>query len=166
MIGKWTIAIASSLFLAAACTATKPAETEPVAVTGNRFFILVLDIKVAEDSTLAFTPIYEAYKDGIVKGEGPRGKSPGQWKLAYFHENGELIYEEVVDDPMQTVYEYSEDGEEITSVELKLTEAALAIRAPVTENGVPNGLKFIKVYNLEPGGGERELYTYRLIDGQ
>jgi hypothetical protein len=164
MIGKWTLALC--LILAAGCTATKQAETEPEAVTGDRFFILVLDINAAEDGTLSFTPIYEAYKDGIVKGEGPRGKSPGLWKLAYFHENGKLINEEVVDDPMQTVYEYSEDGEEITSVELKLTEAALAIRAPVTENGEPNGLKFIKVYNLEPGGGESELYTYRLTNGQ
>lgn len=164
MIGKWTFAC--SLLLAAACTATKPAETEPTVDTANRFFILVLDIQAAEDGTLSFTPIYEAFKDGIVKGEGPRGKSPGQWKLAYFHENGKLIYEEVIDDPMQTVYEYSEDGEEITSVEMQLTEAALAIRTPVTENGAPNGLKFIKVYNLEPGGGERELYTYRLTDGQ
>lgn len=140
-----------------ACSAAKKTVEEPVAA--NQFFMLVLEVQEKAPGALEFTPVFEGWKEGKLKpfGPGPERDDPEFWRVDHLGADDSVISSEWIQDPMRAVYEYSEDGQEIKSVEFSLKESAFALRIPGRVYGKKNGVDHIAIYRLYPGDRPAEL---------
>lgn len=155
--------VSVSIALLTACSASRKTAEEPVAA--NQFFMLVLEVRENAPGSLEFTPIFEGWKEGKLKpfGPGPERDGPSTWRVDHLAADGAVLSAEWVQDPMRAVYEYSEDGQNIESVEFSLKESALALRIPGRVNGKKHGTDRIVIYRLHQADRpDEKLYEYHL----
>lgn len=151
------------LLLLASCGVRNIQETEPV--PANRFFMLVLEIRDISGGQLEFTPIYEDWKEGSLKsfGPGPESHAQGYWRVDHLDAAGHILSTEWIRDPMRGIYEYSEDGTELQSVEFALKEAALALRVPGKIHGRSNGVSLVRIWrHFGDGPADELLFSYSI----
>jgi len=152
-----------AILLLASCGVRKVQETEPV--PANRFFMLVLEIRDISGGQLEFTPIYEDWKEGSLKpfGPGPESHAQGYWRVDHLDMAGNILSTEWVRDPMRGIYEYSEDGTELQSVEFALKEAAIALRIPGKVHGRSNGVALVRIWrHYGDGPADELLFSYTI----